>query len=141
MNFLKDIEKYDYIINILLLGKNSIGKSIFFQRLILDNYKSFKKLCNNYIPTIVIDFNIIIIKFNDKIFKIQIWDTSGLECYSAITEAYYKGKDIILIFYDAFDKESFEKVKMYYEETFKLNNKKIYFLIRNKYDLSSNSEK
>ena len=127
MNFLKDIEKYDYIINILLLGKNSIGKSIFFQRLILDNYKSFKKLCNNYIPTIIIDFNIIIIKFNDKIFEIQIWDTSGLECYSAITEAYYKGKDIILIFYDAFDKESFEKVKMYYEETFKLNNKKYFF--------------
>ena len=114
MNFLKDIEKYDYIINILLLGKNSIGKSIFFQRLVLDDYKSFKKLCNNYIPTIVIDFNIIIIKFNDKIFKIQIWDTSGQECYSAIARAYYRGKDIILIFYDAYDKESFEKVKMYY---------------------------
>ena len=107
----------------------------------LDDYKSFKQLPNNYLQTIGIDFNVIRIKFNNKIFKFQIWDTAGQERFSTITKDYYKGANSFLIFYDAFDKESFKRAKAYYEEAFKKNVKAIYFLIRCKYDLSSNSEK
>ena len=142
MNFIKDKENYDYIIKAIILGKDSIGKTIFFQRIkLLDDYKSFKKECNNYYPTIGIDLHVFTIKFNNKLFRFQLWDTAGQERFSSIIKAYYKVENLILIFYDAFDKESFEKAKAYYEQTFKMNDKGIYFLIRCKYELSSNSEK
>ena len=141
MNFLKVPEYYDYSLKILIIGKDSIGKTIFLKRIkLLDDYKSFMKLPHDYLPTIGIDFDIIRIKFNNKIFKIQIWDTAGQERFSPITKTYYIGGHSILIFYDAFDKESFKKAKIYYEEAFQMNDKAIYFLIRSKYDLSLNSE-
>ena len=142
MNFIKDTHDYNYLIKILILGKGSIGKTIFLNRIkVIDNYKSFKKILpNNYLATIGVDFYIIIIKFNNKIFKFQMWDAAGQERFSTITNNYYKWKNSILIFYDAFDKESFKKAKIYYEEAFQMNDKAIYFLIRCKYDLSSNSE-
>ena len=141
MNFIKESEYYDYIIKVLILGKDSIGKTIFLKRIkLLDDYKSFKKLSHNYLPTIGSYFDIMRIKFNNKIFKIQIWDTAGQERFSPITKTYYIGGHSILIFYDAFDKESFKKAKIYYEEAFQINDKAVYFLIRSKYDLSLNSE-
>ena len=141
MNFLKVTEYYDYSIKIFILGKDSIGKTIFLKRIkLLDDYNSFKKLPHNYLPTIGIYFDIMRIKFNNKIFKIQIWDTAGQERFSPITKTYYREGHSILIFYDAFDKESFKKAKIYYEEAFQINDKAVYFLIRSKYDLSLNSE-
>ena len=140
MNFLKDTDQYDYLMKLIILGKDLTGKSSFLTRIkSYDNYKSFKDFTVNYFPTIGIDFGIICIQYNNKIFKFQIWDTSSQERFKSITKSYYNPANYILIFYDALDKESFEKAKVYYEEALNVNNKAIYFLIRSKYDLISNS--
>ena len=142
MDSIKKTQDYDYVIKLVLVGKDSIGKTKFLDRIKkLDDYKSFKEKFNNYLFTVGIDFHIIKLIYNNKLFKIQIWDLSGLERYSSIIRSYYKGTNSFLIFYDALEKESFKKAKNYYEEALKSNEKAIYFLIRNKYDLSINSKK
>ncbi len=83
--------------------------------------------------------------FNGKIYKFQFWDTSGLECFDSVTKGYSKGANIILIFYDALDKSSFEKAKIHFknsfENSFENSPNIIYFLIRSKYELELSSKK
>ena len=142
MNSIKSTVKFDYMIKLILLGKDSIGKTQFFERIkLFEDYKSFKKKSNNYLTTVGIDFCIFKIKFNNKVFNLQIWDTAGLERYSSLTKSFYIKANSILLFYDPLDKESFKKAKNLYEGALKVNDKAIYFLIRSKYDLSSNSKK
>ena len=142
MSFLKGIKKYDYILKTLLLGHEKAGKTIFLKRIWLyENYKDFQQLSKEYRRTTERDFKFCYKKFNDKIYEFQIWDSAGKERFQSIKKAFYKGAHIILIFYDAYDKDSFRLAKSTYKQLLPLNNKAVYFLIRNKYELSLNSEK
>ena len=142
MNIIKNTIQYDYLIKLLILGKESIGKTKFLKRIeLFDDYKSFKEICRNYLTTIGIDFRVFAIKYNNKIFKFQLWDTAGQERFSINYKIYYKSAYSFLIFYNALDKESFHKAIALYKKAIKINDKAIYFLVRSKYDLSCNSEK
>ncbi len=142
MSFLKGTKKYDYILKTLLLGYEKTGKTFFLKRIWLyENYKYFQQLSKEYRKTKEIDFKNFLKKFNDKIYEFQIQDSAGKERFQSIKKAFYKGAYIILIFYDAYDKDSFRFVKSANEQALENNNKAIYFLIRNKYDLSLNSDK
>ena len=135
MEFIGNRDKYDYHLKLMIVGKVSIGKSIFFRRLADENFK-FHKNAFNYFPTIGIDFLVKFIKFNNHIFKLQIWDTSGDERYRNIIKVYFKGSYASCIFYDAYDRDSFEKAKNYYKEIIKINEDIICILIRSKYELA-----
>ena len=140
MEIINNSDSYDYYIDILLVGKIKIGKT-FFLDLLKSNfnyfeYKEIKK--SNYISTFGIDFEVRYIKFKNKIFKLHIYDSSGSERFENIIKYYYKGSFVILLFYDSFDRNSFEKVKRIYNENYSINS--IYILVRNKYDLKSEKE-
>ena len=142
MNFTSTNKKYDYFLRILLLGKDQIGKTLFCKRIELCNdYKSFNKLPKDYLITIGIDFYVTRFKFNNKIFKLQIWDIAGQKRFSTTNKVYYRGANSFFIFYDALDRQSFEEAKNYYKFALKNNDKAIYFLIRSKYDLNSKENK
>ena len=142
MYFLKYTEEeYDYILKILIIGKEEIGKTFFRERIkFYGDYKKYNNISKDYKTTIGVDFMVVKKKFNDKIYKFQIWDTAGLERFQTITKTYYKGANIILIFYDALDKSSFEKAKILFKECLNDNKKQIYFLIRSKYELNLSSK-
>ena len=57
--------------------------------------------------TIGVEFNTYNIKVEDKIIKLQIWDTAGAERFKTITSSYYKGAHGIFVIYDITDWESF----------------------------------
>ena len=142
MYFDKNIKKYDFELRIVFLGKAEIGKTILYKKIGLYNdYKQFKLLNKDYIPTFGVEFMIIGKKFNGETYKLQIWDLTGQETFKNIIRSYYNNASFILIFYDALDKDSFEEAKNYYEKVKENNHNPIYFLIRNKYDLSLNSKK
>ena len=135
MEFIGNRDEYDYLLKLVIVGKASIGKSIFLKRL---NDKDFKLKINslNYIPTIGIDFLVKFLKFNNHIFKLQIWDTAGDERYRNITKSYYRGSFAFFLFYDANDRDSFEKAKDYYKEIIEINKYSICVLVRSKYELA-----
>jgi hypothetical protein len=45
--------------------------------------------------------------------KLQIWDTAGLERFRAVTEAYFRGSQGVLICYDVCSKKSFDSASYF----------------------------
>ena len=142
MYFVRYIKEYDYKLRIVLMGKEEIGKTFFKKRIELyKDYKKFNHLHKYYIATFGLDDILLLIKFNDKLYKFYICDPDGHERSEHNYKICCKNADVILIFYDALDKSSFEKAKILIKDCLNDNKKLICFLIRSKYDLNLNSEK
>ena len=116
MEFLLSYYADNYIyVKILIIGDPKVGKTIFNNRIEEEgdlNYKIFyqKEKENSYTPTIV-EFQIKLIKYKNKYFKFQIWDISGDKGYQNKGEYYSRGAEAILIFYDALNRQSFERAQ------------------------------
>ncbi len=116
MYFSKNLDFCDFFLKIVFAGKSQIGKTFLSKKISFYNdYKTFNQLPKNYNSTIGIEFIAKGKKLNDKMYKFQIWDTSGLDRFQHINSCYYKGAFFLLIFYDALDKDSFDKAKTYYK--------------------------
>merc|ERR1712141_712559 len=63
-----------------------------------------------------IDFKIKTLKVDGKWVKLQLWDTAGQERWRAVTNAYYRDKDGIMIVYDVTNENSFNNIKKWMED-------------------------
>ena len=137
MEFLEPKQTYknQITLKVITVGKSLIGKSFFCNRINL-NYTKFQQLDLKYIATIGFDYYKKVIKLRNKIFLINIWDTCGQEIYQSLIKNFYKNTKIYLIFYDALDRNSFERVKSFFEDIKTECNtiNPIYVLIRSKYE-------
>lgn len=97
---------YDYIYKVLLLGDSAVGKTCFLLRYSDDSFTE------NHISTIGLDYRLKMITLeNEKIVKMQIWDTAGQDRFRAITKNYYKGAHGIVLIYDVTNLQSFNNIK------------------------------
>jgi len=97
---------YDYIFKVLLLGDSSVGKTCFLLRYSDDTF------VENHISTIGLDYRLKMINLSDdKIIKMQIWDTAGQDRFRAITKNYYKGAHGIILMFDITSTISFNNIK------------------------------
>ena len=97
---------YDYIYKVLLLGDSAVGKTCFLLRYSDDSFTE------NHISTIGLDYRLKMITMeNDKIVKMQIWDTAGQDRFRAITKNYYKGAHGIILIYDVTNVVTFNNIK------------------------------
>ena len=86
---------------IVLLGDSSVGKSSIVNRYIK------RKFSNKYITTIGASFYSKNIHLkNNKLIKIQIWDTGGSERFKSISNIYYRNADGALLIYDVINENS-----------------------------------
>jgi Ras-related protein Rab-6A len=58
-----------------------------------------KKFENNYLATVGFEFFSFNIKFNEKVIKLQIWDTCGQEVYRSLITNFYKNSSLAIIVY------------------------------------------
>jgi len=114
-----EIDNYDYITKIIMIGDAGVGKS------------SILKMFTEYtfedspVSTMGIDFQIAYMKvkssedvhrFNKRIqqktpiFKLQIWDCAGQERFHAIVKSYIRGANIVIYTFDVTDAQSFEQL-------------------------------
>jgi Ras-related protein Rab-2A len=128
-----DIEaKHDYMFRYIIVGDSNVGKSCLLLQF-TDN-----KFRQNHEATIGVEFGGKTIKLQEKIIKIQIWDTAGQEVYQAITRGYYKGATGAFVVYDITKKETFEHVERWLEDVKTNASKDIQIiLIGNKKDLEN----
>ncbi|KAL2214164.1 small GTP-binding protein [Sarocladium strictum] len=105
-----EVEKYDYLFKLLLIGDSGVGKSCLLLRFADDTYTE------SYISTIGVDFKIRTIELDGKTVKLQIWDTAGQERFRTITSSYYRGAHGICVVYDVTDMDSFNNVKQWLQE-------------------------
>jgi len=104
-SYLKRHNDYDYLLKMLLIGDSGVGKSCLLVRFADDTYNS------SYISTIGVDFKIKTFDIDNKIVKLQIWDTAGQDRFKAITTSFYRGAHGIIIVYDVTDRSTFKNIK------------------------------
>ncbi len=61
--------------------------------------------------SIGVDFKTRQIEINNRLIKLQIWDTAGHEKFRTITTSYYKSAHATLVLYDITEETSFEHIK------------------------------
>jgi Ras-related protein Rab-1A len=81
------------------------------------------------------------LQLDDKVCKLQIWDTTGQEKFRTITRSYYRGAGVILIIYDITDTESFkEATTKSFAEVKEFAPNAVLVLVGTKKDLESKRE-
>ena len=99
------VYKNSVFFKILLIGDLGVGKSCVILRYIEDDFPL------NIMSSIGVDFKSKQIEIDDRLIKMQIWDTAGHEKFRTITTSYYKSAHAIIILYDITDLSTFEHVK------------------------------
>ena len=121
----------DYIFKVLIIGDSSVGKSNILLRF-SDNI-----FHETFLPTIGVDFKIRNVSVNGKNIKLNIWDTAGQERFQTITSAYYKGSHGVILVYDICERESFNHITNWINETLKFAGEGVVkILVGNKCDLN-----
>jgi len=100
-----DVNAYDYLLKILLVGESGVGKSCLLLRYTENSFS------DSFISTIGVDFKIKKVILNDRNVKLQLWDTAGQERYRTIVASFYRGANGILLTFDVTEPNSFLKVR------------------------------
>ena len=126
---------FNYLLKYVIIGDASVGKSNLLLRYTHGQFRE------EYQLTIGVEFGSSNISIDDKIFRIQIWDTAGQENFRSITRAYYKNSACALIVYDIARKESFDSISTWIEDCKNSSPKSVFMvLVGNKCDLEQNRE-
>ena len=118
---------------IVLLGDSSVGKSSIVNRYIK------RKFSNKYITTIGASFYSKNIHLkNNKLIKIQIWDTGGSERFKSISNIYYRNADGALLIYDVTNENSLLNLNFWIQELKNNVNDLVIGIVGNKIDVNEN---
>jgi small GTP-binding protein len=122
---------FNYLFKYIIIGDAAVGKSNLLLRYAHGQFK------DEYQLTIGVEFGAKNISINDKIYRIQIWDTAGQENFRSITRAYYKNSVCALVVYDITNRDSFNNISNWIEDCKNQSPKTIFMvLVGNKSDLS-----
>jgi len=122
---------FNYLFKYIIIGDAAVGKSNLLLRYAHGQFK------DEYQLTIGVEFGAKNISINDKIYRIQIWDTAGQENFRSITRAYYKNSVCALVVYDITNRDSFNNISNWVEDCKNQSPKTIFMvLVGNKSDLN-----
>ena len=89
----------------VIIGDTGVGKSCLLAR-VMDN--AFKL---EHQVTIGVEFGAFAIKVDEKVIKLQIWDTAGQESFRSVTRIFYKGANLVFLCYDITREDTFRNLK------------------------------
>ena len=114
---------------ILLVGDTLVGKSSLLLRFTDDEF-------NFDMPTTVgLNFKIKLMSLNGETFKLSLWDTAGQERFMALTPAYYRNAQGVMLVYDVTNASSFSKLDAWLHQIDRYANTDIVkILVGNKID-------
>ena len=126
--------EFDVLVKTVIIGEAGVGKSSFCKKLTTGEFSEL------YSSTIGVDFFIKYIFMNEKIFKLQLWDTAGQEQFGNIVTSYFRNAKLVILMYDLNDLNSLTKIKKWYDKIDYYCNEDIKILgIGNKSDLKINA--
>jgi len=125
-------DDYDVLLKVVMVGDSGVGKSCLLKRF------ASKEWQDGYISTIGVDFEIVTLKLNNQVVKLQIWDTAGQERFHNITTSYYRGAHAIMLVYDITSSQSFQNVSAKWLEQIRMyaNRDCVVLVVGNKSDLT-----
>ena len=126
----QESNEFELSFKIIIIGDSGVGKSCLALRA---TKNSFEK---QYSPTIGFEFMTFFIKVDNKIIKLQIWDTCGQEVYRSLISSFYNNSSLAIIVYAIDNEESYSHLEFWLNELRTKGNPDInIFLIGNKVDL------
>ena len=128
----EEYSHYDLNFKIIVIGDSFVGKSCL-------TTKGTKNMFDDtYAATVGFEFVTSNIKINDKVCKMQIWDTCGQEVYRSLITNFYRNSSLAILVYSIDNYETFENLDLWLKElkTFSSPDAKV-FLIGNKADLEN----
>lgn len=93
----EDYAQHDLSFKIIVVGDSFVGKSSLTIRGVRDAFDT------SYNTTIGFEFCSFNIRINDKVVKLQIWDTCGQEAYRSLIKNFYRNCSCAIVVF-AIDK-------------------------------------
>ena len=129
-NLPEDYPQYDLSFKLIFIGDSGVGKSCLTTKAVKNNFEEY------YQATVGFEFLTFNMKVNDKIIKLQIWDTCGQEIYKSLISNFYRNSSLACLIYAIDNKESFNHAEMWLNDLKSQSNPDIrIFLVGNKADL------
>ena len=126
---------FHYLLKYVIIGDSGVGKS----NILLQYING--KFVEDFKATVGVEFGAKNIEINNRIYRIQVWDTAGQEQFRSIARAYYKNSVCACIVYDITSRNSFNSIQNWIDDCTKQTPKSILLiLIGNKNDLNDKRE-
>ena len=97
--------KNDLFAKVQIIGDVQVGKTTILNRIIKNKFKA------EYIPTTGYDFNTYLIKVNNIVLKMQIWDMCGDKNYRSALLNLYRNAVVGILVYSVCSRESFNNLE------------------------------
>lgn len=124
-----------YLFKYIIIGDSGVGKSCLLLQFTDKRFESSHDL------TIGVEFGARMITIDEKLVKLQVWDTAGQESFRSITRSYYRGAAGALLVYDVSRRETFDHLQSWLEDCSENSNMNLtILLIGNKADLVDKRE-
>ncbi len=88
-----DFTQYDLSFKLIVIGDSNVGKSCLTMKATRNCFE------NLHSPTVGFEFFTFNIKINDRIIKLQIWDTCGQEIYRSLITNFYRNSSLAMMVY------------------------------------------
>jgi small GTP-binding protein len=112
-----------------------VGKSCLLARVMDNEFKVEHQV------TIGVEFGSFVVKLEEKIVKLQIWDTAGQESFRSITRIFYRGAHCVFLTYDITRDDTFMNVLEWLKEVKQhASSDVVIYLIGNRCDLEEERE-
>ena len=126
----EDYPQYDLSFKLIFIGDSSVGKSCLTAKAVKNNFEEY------YQATVGFEFLTFNMKVNDKVIKLQIWDTCGQEIYKSLISNFYRNSSLAVLVYAIDNKESFNHVENWLNDLKSQAHPDVrIFLVGNKADL------
>ena len=126
----EDYPQYDLSFKLIFIGDSGVGKSCLTTKAVKNNFEEY------YQATVGFEFLTFNMRVNDKVIKLQIWDTCGQEIYKSLISNFYRNSSLAVVIYAIDNKESFNHAENWLNDLKSQANPDVrIFLVGNKADL------
>ena len=126
-----DSAQYDYNYKIIVIGDSGVGKTCLTYRAISGEFR--EKIA----ATIGFEYFPFVVKYQNKVLKLEIWDTCGQEAYRSLIKSFFNNSSLAIIVYSIDNKKSFASIDEWIRQCKTLCTPDTkFFLIGNKNDVT-----
>ena len=97
--------KFEFFRKVVILGENNVGKTALLNQLINKSFTEEYKSTKGY------EFKIMLIKVNETVIKMQIWDMCGSESYRPSLFNLSRNAQLAILVYSISSRQSFDILK------------------------------
>lgn len=121
---------YDLSIKIIILGDSFVGKTSLAKGALR------KKFDLSYNATVGFEYISLLIRIDNSIIRVHLWDTCGQEAYRSLIRSFYRNASLAILVYSIDNIESFNNLSLWLKEVKSYSNPDVkIFVIGNKNDL------